>query len=211
MHSNEERLQRIRKTLRALERNEFLAFYFPDIEEAKAFLVGSIAPGATVGIGGSETVRSLGIVPLLKQKGATVLDHWDPALSLDEILAMRKAQLTCDVFLASVNAVTERGELVSRDGIGNRICAMTFGPAKVFLVVGTQKIVEDLHAAFRRIREVAAPMRAKSLGLDLPCTKGSGCVDCSAPDRICRATTILHRRPSLTDITVVLVDKELGY
>ena len=76
----------------------------------------------------------------------------------------------------------------SRDGIGNRTSAMTFGPGKVFLLAGTQKIVPDLHAAFQRIREVAAPMRAKSLNMELPCTKGKGCVDCHDPNRICRAT-----------------------
>jgi len=204
-------LEKISRTLRALKDNEFLAFYFPKAEEARRFVVDSIPPGAQVGIGGSETVRSIGLVPLLKEKGASVLDHWDTTLSFEQVLAIRRKHLTCDVFLSSVNALTEQGELVSRDGIGNRICAMTYGPGKVFLLVGVQKIVENLDAAFRRIREIAAPRRAQSLGLDLPCAHGAGCVDCSDPYRICRATTILHRRPSLSDITVILIGEELGY
>ncbi len=203
--------QRIQTTIEALKHNEFIAFFYPHPEEARDFIVDAIHPNSVVGVGGSETVRVLGIIPLLKHKGVEVLDHWDTRLSFEEVVHLRKRQLTCDVFLASVNAVTERGELVSRDGIGNRICAMTFGPRKVILIVGVQKIVKDLHEAFRRIREVAAPRRATSLGLSLPCTQARGCVDCSHPDRICRATTVLHRRPSLTDITVVIVGKALGY
>ena len=160
---------------------------------------------------GSATLRALGLVEGLKQKGAHLLDHWDDSLTFEETLRIRKDQLLCDVLLSSVNAVTETGELVSRDGIGNRTSAMTFGPAKVFLLAGIQKIVPDLHAAFRRINEIAAPMRAKSLNLNLPCTKTTGCVNCNDPNRICRATLILHRRPMLTDITVILIGETLGY
>ena len=140
-----------------------------------------------------------------------MLDHWDPARGQEEIFLVRKSQLHCDVFISSVNALTEGGELVSRDGVGNRISAMTFGPAKVFLLASIHKIVPDLHAAFRRIREVAAPRRARSLGVNVPCTKGEGCVDCHSADRICRATLILHKRPALTDITVILIGEPLGY
>lgn len=211
MELGEQDLQRISRTLSALKRNEFLAFYYPKADEARDFVADSIPAGVCAGVGGSETVRALGIIPVLKNKGVHLLDHWDSTLSMEQVVEIRKAQLTCDVFLSSVNAITEQGELVSRDGIGNRICAMTFGPGKVFLIAGAQKIVKDLHAAFRRISEIAAPQRARSLRIDVPCTGESGCVDCTSPKRICRATTILHRRPSLTDITVVLVGEPLGY
>lgn len=202
---------RVARTLKALKKNEFLAHYFPKAEEAKQFVLDSIQKGMRVGLGGSSTLREMSLVEGLKQKGALLLDHWDETFTFEATLQVRKDQLLCDVFLSSVNALTEEGELVSRDGIGNRTSAMTFGPAKVFLLAGTQKIVPDLHAAFRRIKEVAAPMRAKSLNMDLPCTKGEGCVDCSSPNRICRATLILHRRPMLTDITVVMIGEALGY
>jgi LUD domain len=211
MEVGEKDLERVSRTVRALKRNEFIVFFFPKAEEARNFVIDSIPPGAHVGIGGSETVRTMGFIPILKERGMHVLDHWDTTLSLEQVLEIRKRHLTCDVFLSSVNAITEEGELINCDGIGNRICAMTFGPEKVFLLAGIQKIVEDLQAGFRRIHEIAAPRRAKSLNLDLPCTKGYGCVDCSDLNRICRATTILHRRPSLSDITVVLIGEELGY
>lgn len=201
----------VSRTLKALKKNEFLARFFPTSEEAKQFVLDSIQEGMRVGLAGSATVREMNLADALNRKGAVLLDHWDETLTFEETLSIRKGQLLCDVLLSSVNALTETGELVSRDGIGNRTSAMTFGPGKVFLLAGTQKIVPDLHAAFRRIREVAAPMRARSLNMDLPCTKGKGCVDCNDPNRICRATLILHRRPILTDITVILIGEALGY
>jgi hypothetical protein len=203
--------ERVARTLKALKKNEFLAYFFPKAEEAKQFVMGSVREGTRVGLGGSATLREMSLVEGLKQKGAVLLDHWDESLTFEETLRVRKEQLLCDVLLSSVNAVTEAGELVSRDGIGNRTSAMTFGPAKVFLLAGTQKIVPDLPAAMRRIEQVAAPMRARSLKMDLPCTKAEGCVDCNDPNRICRVTLILHRRPMLTDITVVLIGEKLGY
>jgi L-lactate utilization protein LutB len=201
----------VARTLKALKKNEFLAHFFPAADQARQFVLDSIQEGMRVGLAGSATLREMNFVEGLRQKGAVPLDHWDPSLTLEETLRIRKDQLLCDVLLSSVNALTERGELVSRDGVGNRISAMTFGPVKVFLLAGIQKIVPDLHAAFRRIREVAAPMRARSLNLALPCTKGEGCVDCHDPKRICRATLVLHRRPVLTDITVILIGERLGY
>ena len=208
---SEELEGRLARTLQALKKNDFLAYFVPEAAEAKAFILNAVAAGDTVGLGGSATIRDMGLIEDLKEKEVSLLDHWDPALAQEETLQVRKSQLGCDFFISSVNALTEQGELISRDGIGNRISAMTFGPGKVFVVASIHKIVPDLHTAFRRIREVAAPMRAKSMGLDVPCTKGKGCVDCHSSDRICRATLILHKRPSLTDITVILIGESLGY
>jgi len=203
--------ERIARTLQSLKRNEFHAYFMPDVREATLLLLDAVEQGMKVGLGGSLTLRQMGLPEALRSKGAVLLDHWDDSFDLDETLRTRKDQLLCDLFLSSVNAVTENGELVSRDAVGNRIGAMTFGPGKVMLVAGTQKIVPDLHAAFRRIKEVAAPMRAKSMNLNTPCTNGEGCVDCRDPGRICRATLVLHRRPFLSDVTVILVGEPLGY
>lgn len=205
--------ERIAQTLKALKENEFLVFFTPEAQEARQMVMDCVHKGMRVGLGGSQTLREMGLPAALKEKGAVLLDHWNPALSPEESFQTRKEQLVCDLFLSSVNAVTETGELVSRDGIGNRICATTFGPDKVFLLVGVQKIVPDLSAAFQRINEKVSPMRAQSLNLDLPCTKDTnrGCVDCKDPNRICRATLVLHRRPLLTDITVLLIGEPLGY
>ena len=133
------------------------------------------------------------------------------ALTPDEVQAVRLEQGRCDCFLCSANAISEEGEIVNVDGIGNRVAAMTFGPRKVVVVAGANKIAPDLRAALQRVREVAAPMRAKSLGMETPCAASGRCADCNAPQRICRVTAILHRPPMLTDISVVLVAQPLGY
>jgi len=115
------------------------------------------------------------------------------------------------LFLSSVNALTMTGELVNRDGCGNRINAMTFGPGKVILVAGRNKVVSDLESAFGRIEETAAPIRAMSLKRMTPCVQTGYCMDCDSVERICRITSILHRCPMFTDITVVILDEDLGY
>lgn len=119
--------------------------------------------------------------------------------------------MASDLFLSSANAVTLNGELVNIDGIGNRVNSTTFGPGKVILVAGYNKIVEDVQEGIKRIKNVAAPLNARRLNIDVPCAKVGKCVDCNSPNRICRVLVILERKPSLTDIFVILVGEELGY
>ena len=204
----EERLKRAAERLQA---HDFKASCFRTKEEAGDEVLKHITPQMKVGVGGTVTVRDLGLVERLESQGNIVFDHWKPGLSKERLSEVRKLQLTCDVFLSSVNAVTLNGELVNVDGAGNRVSAMTFGPGKVILVAGYNKVVEDVQEAIHRIKNVASPLNAKRLNLDLPCAKLGRCVDCSAPNRICRATVILERRPFVSDILVILVGEELGY
>ena len=200
------------KVLKALKKNGFYAEFFRDRRSAKDWLLKELKGFEVIGVGGSVTIRELGILEELERDGKHVLDHWKKGLSQEEIVSIRKRHLTCDAFLTSVNALTQDGVLVSMDGIGNRVAAMIFGPKKVFVVVGRNKIVEDVHGAIRRIKDVAAPKNAERFGLkDLPCVKAERCVNCNHPNRICRALVILEKRPMLTDVVVCLVDEELGY
>ena len=109
------------------------------------------------------------------------------------------------------NAVTADGQLVNVDGAGNRVAAMTFGPGKVVVVCGVNKIVPDLEAAYQRIQQMAAPLNNVRLATGNPCTQAGHCVDCQAEGRICRVTTIMERKPMATDITIILVNQKLGY
>jgi len=97
------------------------------------------------------------------------------------------------------------------DGVGNRTSAMASGPKKVIIVAGLNKVSVDLESAINRVRDIAGPMRAKSLGMDTPCVQTGLCTDCNAPQRICRITTILHRCPMMTDVSVVLINSKLGF
>jgi len=201
----------VRETIENLRAHFFSVDYVSSRKEAKELALGLIPSNARVGVGGSVTIRELGIIEELKNRGHTVYDHWQQGLSSEQILEIRIKHLTCDVFLSSVNAITRSGELVSMDGIGNRINAMNFGPRRVIIVAGVNKIVEDVPAALGRIKNVAAPQNARRFGAQVPCAVSGQCSDCDSPQRICRSILIMERRPSLTDIKVVLVGEKLGY
>ncbi len=201
----------IEKCIENLKKNGFDASFFKEIQQAKDYILDMISKYNSFGIGGSDTVRSMNIVQALKDLGKRVYDHWIEGLSKEQDLEIRLMQGRCDCFLCSANAISASGEIVNVDGIGNRVSAMCFGPKKVVIVAGTNKIVPDLDSAIKRIKEIAAPLRAKSLGLNLPCVKAGRCVECNSPQSICRITTILHKKPIYTDISVIIVDKSLGY
>jgi len=195
----------------ALKKNGFDAIYFPNREAAIAHVMGYVKSGQTVGFGGSMTVAELGIKAMAVAAGATPLDHGEPALSPEEKAETRRLQQTCDLFLSSSNAVTLDGMLVNVDGNGNRTNAMGFGPKKVVIVAGVNKIVADEEAGYARIRERAAPMNNKRLGIQNPCVVKGVCVDCAGPTRICRVYSTLRRKPSFTDVTVVIIGESLGF
>lgn len=204
-------VERAKRVIQNLESHDFKALFVKRREEARTEILRQLSPGMRIGVGGSMTLREIGIIELLEKEGYLLYDHWKAGLSKEEVLSIRKSQMRSDLFLASVNAITLNGEIVNIDGIGNRVGSTIFGPGKVILVAGYNKIVESVEEAIRRIKNVAAPLNARRLNLDLPCAKVGRCVDCNSPSRICRVIVIHERRPSLTEILVILVGEELGY
>ena len=194
-----------------LKNHGFDAHCVSTIEEAKSAILDMVSGFETFGFGGSDTTRRLGILEELQEKGKTIYDHRQKGLSKEDTLDIRLHQGRCDCFFCSANAISATGEIVNVDGAGNRVTAMTFGPKKVVIVAGMNKVRLTLESALQRVREVAGPMRAKSLGRETPCAETGICSDCNSPQRICNATTILHRKPSLIDISVFLVNQSLGF
>lgn len=199
------------KCVENLKKNGFDAHFVQSKEEANDLILRLISSYQSFGFGGSSTTRELGIVEVLQSRGKTVFDHWQKNLSPEQDMTLRRNQLQADCFFCSANAISVTGEIVNVDGVGNRTSAMAFGPKKVVIIAGMNKVTHDLESALRRIKEVAAPMRAKSLQLETPCAKTGVCADCHVPQRICRITTILHRKPAKTDISVVLINKSFGF
>ncbi|RLB28005.1 MAG: lactate utilization protein [Deltaproteobacteria bacterium] len=199
------------KCISNLKKHGFDAHLAASAKEARELILNLVSSYDTFGFGGSDTTRSLGIIEELKARGKTVYDHWERGLSRDQDLEVRLQQGRSDCFFCSANAISATGEVVNVDGVGNRTNGMTFGPKKVVIVAGMNKVTPDLEAALRRVREVAGPMRAKSLGMETPCAETGFCTDCNAPQRICRITVILHRKPMLTDVSVVLINESLGF
>ncbi|OGQ11722.1 MAG: lactate utilization protein C [Deltaproteobacteria bacterium RBG_19FT_COMBO_46_12] len=203
--------ERSKKAIEKLKANEFKAIYVETREGAVQEIWKYITPKLRIGVGGSLTIRELGILEKLEEQGNAVYNHWKPGLSKENVLEIRKFQMTSDLFLSSVNAITLNGELVNIDGIGNRVNSINFGPGKVILVVGYNKIVDDVQEAIHRIKNFAAPLNARRLNIDVPCAKVGKCVDCNSPNRICRVIVIHERKPSLTDILIILVGEEMGF
>jgi L-lactate utilization protein LutB len=199
------------KCINNLKKHWFDSHFVTTADEARALILEMVSGYETFGFAGSDTTRAIGILEELKARGKTIYDHWQKDLSKEEDLEVRLQQGRCDCFLCSANAISATGEIVNVDGIGNRINAATFGPKKVVIVAGMNKVTPDLESALSRVREVAGPMRAKSLGVETPCVETGVCSDCNAPQRICRVTSILHRKPKLTDISVILVNQPLGF
>ena len=198
-------------TITSLEKNGFKAVLVDSREQAADLIMEIAKDCSSVGVAGTHTVRSLGIFEKLEKDGKEMSDHWKFQPGTSEEIDCRRRQGQVDLFLSSANAVTMNGEIVNRDGCGNRTNALTFGPKKVVIVVGKNKITPDLESAIARIEEVAAPRRAISLNRKTPCVKSGYCMDCDSPERVCRITSILHRRPMLTDLTVIIIPEDLGY
>jgi len=199
------------KTIAALDKNRFSACYYQNAQQALAELFNIIPLDASVGIGGSWTLIELEVVEKLEARGNTVYCHHKPGLSPEEILDLRRKQLTCDIFLTSTNAITEDGRLVNTDATGNRVAAMIFGPKKVIVLAGINKVVGTLEEAQQRIRVTAAPFNNKRLNRPNPCVKTGYCVDCQRPTRLCNVTTVIHKRPPASDIHVWVIGEEVGY
>ncbi|WP_455368423.1 lactate utilization protein [[Eubacterium] cellulosolvens] len=202
----------VQRTATALESNGFKTVIASDKNEALNEVLKLIPDKAKIGIGGSVTVREVGLVSELSKRGNEVLENWSRKVTPEEDMVIRKGHLTCDVFITSSNAITEDGKLVNIDGMGNRVASMIFGPKKVIVIVGINKIVKEVHAGIERIRHTATPMNVKRIGGTTPCVTDVCNLDkCQPPNRHCHVITIIEKIPTKTDTTIILVKEELGF
>jgi hypothetical protein len=199
------------KTVEALRKNRFEADFFTDRLGAANAICEMILPGMEVAFGGSQTAKQLNLQLLVTAKGATVLDHNAAGLSDAEKIEVMRRQQVCDVFICSSNAISLQGELFNIDGHGNRVAAMSFGPRRVIVVAGVNKLVVDEEAAWQRIRTIAAPINFKRLNRPNPCVKSGVCMNCNLPTRGCNIYVATRKRPSLTDFSVFIVNESLGF
>jgi L-lactate utilization protein LutB len=203
--------EKCEKAVESLGKNGFTAVYCRTAQQAFDYIVTAAESAETVGFGGSLSVVDLKVADRLRALGKELLNHGVPGLTPEERLAVMRRQLTCDLFLTGANAVTLSGFLVNIDATGNRVGSMLFGPKKVIVVAGRNKLVDgDVAAAVKRIKESASPPNAKRLNYNTPCAKTGFCCDCNSPDRICRITTVIDRKPRLTDLHVLVVNEDMG-
>ena len=200
----------VQTTIGALKKNRYSVTCFQTGAEAARYLDSQI-DGKVVGFGDSATMSAMNLYEKLSAHN-TVHDP-NQSRDNDEFLEIAEKCLTTEIYLTSVNAMSQQGHLVNIDGTGNRIAGSLFGHKKVYFVVGTNKIEPTLEQAVWRARNIAAPKNAKRYGLATPCTvKGDKCYDCASPDRICNALTIhLKKMNDIEDVEVVLIEEELGF
>ena len=199
----------IERTLASLKKRGFDAYAAENATEASALVLSMIGKEETVTFGGSATLKETGIIDTLKTEGYTVYDRNDvpPA----ERAEFAKAHFFTDWYLMSSNAVTEEGELLNLDGIGNRVASLVFGPKNVIIVAGKNKIVPDMTAAYKRVRTVAAPKNAQRFPISTPCKQTGECADCFCTDTIC--ASFVHTRFCRPPrrVRVILVNDDFGY
>lgn len=192
-----------------LHKKGFHARYCADAAAARDAVMEITKDCGSYGAGGSVTLQQTGILDALVATGKPV---YSSALEADgQKDAARQRAMGADCFLASTNALTMEGDLVNIDGIGNRVAAMFYGPGKVVVVCGINKLTDNPHTAIARIKREACPKNAARLGLDTPCAKTGQCADCDSPDRMCRVTVRIQYPPHGREIYVVLVGEELGF
>jgi L-lactate utilization protein LutB len=198
----------------ALESNNFDVYLAENKQEACKTVLEDIMPklnARTVSWGGSMTFIASGLYHQLKANpDLEVLDTFDKKISADEMIERRRQALLVDLFITGTNAITETGQLVNLDMIGNRICALTFGPKWVIILVGRNKIVADLDEAMFRVKNYVAPVNSMRLDKKTPCVKTSYCQECKSPDRICNTWTITEKSFPKERVKIVLINEDLG-
>ena len=186
-----------------LEKKGYTAKLFETGEQAAAYINGQIDQ-TSVAIGGMKTAEQLGLFDSLAEHNE-VIWHWRQ----DAGEALPKAMKT-DCYITSANALSEDGTIVCIDHVGNRLSSILYGHRKVYFVIGVNKLADTADDAVLRARNVAAPLRAKSMGKKTPCVFKDRCFDCKSPDRICNGMLTLMKPMGSCEMEVILIDEELG-
>lgn len=203
--------KQVDRTLESLEKNNMKGFFIEDEQALTALLAELLPEGAKVGVGDSMTLFETGVIDFLRKGNYNFLDKYRESITKEEKKQLYLENFSADAFLCSTNALTEAGELYNIDGNGSRVAPMIYGPKQVIVVAGVNKLVKDLEAAEKRVRNYAAPMDAKRLGKDTPCAVLGSCVDCKSPQRICNTFSVIRRQFEKDRIKVILLGKSLGY
>ncbi len=203
--------ERIEKTIANLEKNKMSGYYVKNREELLLLLSKLIKRGETVGCGDSVTLEETGVFEYLRTGDYIFYDKHQQNLTSEDKRALYLKNFEADTFITGTNAITEDGKLFNIDGNGSRVAPMIYGPRQVIVVVGTNKITENAEEAIVRTRQIAAPLDAKRLGKDTPCTKLGKCIDCSHQQRICNDFVLITGQLIKDRIKVVIIEGNFGF
>ena len=203
--------EKILRTINSLEKNNMNGYIVNSKEELIDMIISLTNEGDKVSCGGSMSLVETGVMDHLRSGRYDFLDRAKEGLSAMDIDRIYRESFFADAYFSSTNAITEGGELYNVDGNGNRVAALLFGPKKVIIVAGVNKIVKNLDEAIKRNREIAAPANAKRLNKSTPCTKIGYCMDCKISEKICREYTLIKSQKDKNRIHVIFLNDSIGY
>ena len=203
--------KKIERTIESLEKNNMKGYYAKNNEDLLNLIKSIAKEGEVVSVGGSISLFETKVIDLLRSGRYEFLDRYKEGLTPNDIKEIYRKSFSCDTYFASANAITEDGEIFNVDGNGNRVAAILYGPDKVILVVGVNKIVKDLDEAIKRNKEVSAPANGKRLNTKTPCAKVGYCMDCNSEDRICCEYTLIKKQRTANRIQVIFINDSIGY
>ncbi|WP_017416518.1 lactate utilization protein [Clostridium tunisiense] len=203
--------KQVERTISNLQKRNMEGFFVKDENELKELLIQLIAENSVVGVGDSMTLFQTGVIDFLRSRDYNFLDKYKEGITSEDKKKIYIENFSADTFMCSTNALTEEGELYNIDGNGSRVAPMLYGPKQVIIVTGINKIVKNIEEAEKRARNFAAPIDAKRLGKNTPCTKLGYCIDCKSPERICNDFTIIRGQFIKGRIKVIILGKALGY
>lgn len=199
------------KVIAQLEKRNMKGYYVKTADEAVTLVNSLINKNDTVSFGGSMTLKDTGILDDLRaREDITLLDR-DAAKNQDEVEDIFRKSFSADAYLMSTNAISEDGQLVNIDGNGNRVAALIFGPQKVIIVCGLNKVSPSMDAAMLRARTYASPLNTMRLERNTPCVNTGDCHNCFSEESICNQFVITRRSGKPNRIHVILLDGEWGY
>ncbi len=215
--------EQINRVITALRRNNMEGIYVPSISCVAKTVEHMLFEGCVITAGGSVSLNESGVWDLINKNCYNFYDRNRQGITPQEKQDVFKQSIGADFFFCSANAITENGELINVDGFANRISAISFGPKRVIVIAGINKIVKDIDEGFLRVKKIAAPKNCVRLGIESPCSKLGHCVSllksenpsitdgCDYERRICRTYQITSKQSEQNRITVILCGENLGY
>ncbi len=203
--------QKIERTIEGLKSHNMKGYFAKDINNLYEIIRNIINENDLVSFGGSMTLFETGVLDFLRKGNYRLLDRYEENLSKEDIKEIYRKSFFADAYFLSANAIIETGEIYNVDGIGNRVAAMIYGPDKVIVIVGVNKIVKTLEDAISRNKNISAPANTKRLEIDAPCRKIGTCVDCKSDKRICNKYSLIKRESIDDRMHVIIINEEFGY
>lgn len=184
--------------------------FFETLEDVKSYILNIIPVECSIGIGHSITLQKINITNSLLERGNIVYDK-ELARNREESKILKKKALNTDWYVTGSNAISLDGRIVNVDHSGNRVAAINFGPERVIIVVGRNKIVDTVDEAIKRVKNISCPLNARRAGFNPPCVELNKCIDCVSNERVCNSLSIIEGQSDINRMKLLIVNEECGY